>query len=70
LGGLISGTGSLVKNCTATLALNGANTISVGVGLNACLLQLGNAQALGTGQLELGGNASLEATKSLALGNN
>ncbi len=69
LGGLISGTGSLVKNGTATLALNGANTFSGGVGLNAGVLQLGNAQALGTGQLDVGGNASLDATAALSVGN-
>jgi autotransporter-associated beta strand protein len=44
LGGVISGTGGLVKNGAATLALNGANTFSGGVGLNAGVLQLGNAR--------------------------
>ncbi len=50
--------------------MNGANTFSGGVGLNAGLLQLGNAQALGTGQLDVGGNASLDAASALTVTNN
>ncbi|WP_233235904.1 autotransporter-associated beta strand repeat-containing protein [Bordetella sp. LUAb4] len=61
LGGVITGAGQLTKNGAATLTLNGANTNSGGVVLNAGTLSLGNAGALGSGLLTVGGNAVLAA---------
>lgn len=46
--GLISGSGSLVKDATNTVTLSLANTFSGNVTVNAGTLQLGNASALGT----------------------
>jgi fibronectin-binding autotransporter adhesin len=65
----ITGSGGLVKNGPANLALGGANLFSGGVTLNAGGLVLGNDQALGTGTLTVGGPASLSGTGPLALAN-
>uniref|UniRef100_UPI003D9B64C8 autotransporter outer membrane beta-barrel domain-containing protein n=1 Tax=Xanthomonas boreopolis TaxID=86183 RepID=UPI003D9B64C8 len=55
----IGGTGGLVKNDAGTLVLSGANTFTGGVDLNAGTLTLGNNLALGTGSLDVLGNANL-----------
>ncbi|OWT74341.1 MULTISPECIES: autotransporter-associated beta strand repeat-containing protein [unclassified Achromobacter] len=68
LGGAMTGVGQLTKNGAANLTLNGANTNSGGVVLNAGTLTLGNAGALGSGLLTVGGNATLAAT-NLAVAN-
>ena len=59
LRGALSGAGALVHNGSGNLTLNGASTHSGGVALNAGALTLGNAQALGTGLLDVTGASSL-----------
>jgi autotransporter-associated beta strand protein len=46
--GSITGTGSIVKNTSSTLALNGANDFSGGITISAGAVQLGGATAGGT----------------------
>ena len=54
ISGVISGVGgSLVKEGTGTLTLSGANTYTGGTALLKGRLNLGNAQALGTGELAM-----------------
>lgn len=67
--GVISGTGSIVKTGSSLLSLNRANTFSGSVNLNAGSLLLGNADALGTGALNVGGTVSLSTTTALNVGN-
>ncbi|MDD0843067.1 autotransporter-associated beta strand repeat-containing protein, partial [Pseudomonas sp. Gutcm_11s] len=64
LDGVISGAAgnSLIKRGASTLTLNGANTHSGGVELHAGSLLLGNDGALGSGNLQVSGNASLRST--------
>ncbi|AZE72530.1 YapH protein [Pseudomonas synxantha] len=69
LGGLLSGTGLLVKDGAANLTLNGINTYQGGTSLNAGTLTLGTAAALGTGALTVGGAATLGNTTPLVLAN-
>lgn len=55
LGGVISGTGGIIKGSTASLALTAANTFSGGVTiLGGTVVTSGNAAALGTGTVQLG----------------
>ena len=67
--GTIAGTGGLIKLGTGVQTLSGNNTFSGGVALNAGGLLLGNAGALGTGALFVGGSATLDGTSGLALAN-
>ncbi len=48
-------TASLVKEGLGTLVLNGVNTFSGGVTINAGTIQAGNASALGTGTVKIDG---------------
>ncbi|MBM7092805.1 phosphoesterase, partial [Streptomyces sp. S12] len=67
---IIGGTGGLLKFGTGTLSLNGANTFGGGVDLSAGGLMLGNAGALGTGALNVSGNAGFGANVGgLVIGN-
>ncbi|MEI6070989.1 MAG: autotransporter-associated beta strand repeat-containing protein [Verrucomicrobiae bacterium] len=74
VGGIISNgsngssANSITKNGTGVLTLNGANTFTGGVTLNAGTLQLGNAAALGTGTLTINGG-SLAANVATTLTN-
>jgi len=64
LGGIISGTGSLVTNMTAdadTLTLSGTNTYEGGTTLTKGTIILGNNAALGTAGLTLGGDGTLQS---------
>ncbi len=55
LGGVISGTGGIIKGSTASLALTAANTFSGGVTiLGGTVVTSGSAAALGTGTVQLG----------------
>ncbi|MFS2123315.1 autotransporter-associated beta strand repeat-containing protein [Pseudomonas sp. Pseusp97] len=69
LGGVLTGIGQLVKNGASKLTLNGVNTYSGGTTLNAGTLTMGNAGALGTSALTVGGAATLENTSPLSLAN-
>jgi fibronectin-binding autotransporter adhesin len=69
LNGLINGVGSLVKNGSANLVLNGANGFLSGVTLNDGTLTLGNAGALSTGALTVGGASTLDNNRSLIVSN-
>lgn len=63
LTGILSGTGSLVKNGPGQLSLGGANTFDGGVNLrNGTINAITNNTALGTGTLSLGGSGSTGAT--------
>ncbi|QQP94279.1 autotransporter outer membrane beta-barrel domain-containing protein [Lysobacter enzymogenes] len=62
LGGLIGGAGGLAMTGDGRLDLLGANSFSGGVALAAGTLGLGNDLALGSGALQVGGNAGLVAT--------
>ncbi|PAM56645.1 hypothetical protein CEJ63_21215, partial [Acinetobacter baumannii] len=52
------------------LGLTGSNTFGGGVVLNAGGLSLGSNGALGTGALTVGGDATLDGSVPLTLGNN
>lgn len=69
LGGIIGGTGGLVKTGTADLTLSGANTYAGGTALDAGRLVLGSATALGTGTLTTAGGTTLATNTALAIGN-
>jgi autotransporter-associated beta strand protein len=56
-GGQINGSASLIKSGPGTLTINTANGYSGGTTLNAGLLNLGNAYALGTGALSVNGGS-------------
>ncbi len=64
------GAGSITKNGTASLTLNGASAFTGGVVLNAGSLVVGDNQALGSGALTVGGSATLDSGSALVLGNN
>ena len=70
LGGVVSGTGALVKNGASELTLNGVNTFQGGTTLNAGTLTLGTSSALGSGGLTVGGAATLDNSSAFSLGNN
>lgn len=62
---------TLVKSGASTLTLSGANTFSGGVSLNAGVLNLGSATALGTGSLNIfGGTLDSSVTNLVNAGNN
>ncbi|HRJ72164.1 MAG TPA: autotransporter domain-containing protein [Terrimicrobiaceae bacterium] len=54
-GGVISGSGSVVKNGAGAVLLSGANTFSGTTQLNAGTLRIGDDSALGTGTLAING---------------
>jgi fibronectin-binding autotransporter adhesin len=65
-GGAIVGNTSLVKNGPGALALNASNAYTGGTMLGGGLLNLGNAAALGTGTLTIGGG-TLDNTSGTAM---
>ncbi|KFA06840.1 hypothetical protein KWM_0115840, partial [Xanthomonas vasicola pv. musacearum NCPPB 2005] len=66
----ISGAGSLIKNGTSTLTLDGSNSYVGGSVLNAGTLAVGSNTALGAGSLSVLGTSTLSNAIALALGNN
>lgn len=66
--GVISGTGSLIKNDAGTATLNAANTYSGGTTLNAGTISTNNNSGLGTGALTLAGG-TLVSTASNTIAN-
>lgn len=70
LGGMLSGTGALIKDGAANLTLNGVNTWQGGTTLNAGTLTLGNGAALGGGALTVAGASTLDNSAALVLANN
>lgn len=70
LTGLVSGTGSLVKNGAAKLTLNAANNYLGGTALNAGTLTVGNSAALGSGALSVASAATLDSNSPLVSLNN
>ncbi|WP_432797902.1 autotransporter domain-containing protein [Poriferisphaera sp. WC338] len=70
LGGIISGTGSIVRTASGDLTLNGANTFSGGITNAQGILTVGDDAALGTGALSVTGSSTLQAGSSgIALSN-
>lgn len=53
--GILSGDGAAVKDGDGTLILNGANTYEGGTFVHAGTLQIGDANAIGTGPVTLDG---------------
>ncbi|MFC5526192.1 autotransporter domain-containing protein, partial [Rhodanobacter ginsengisoli] len=68
-GSVISGSGSLTKAGSGTLALTGANSYAGGTTLTTGMLQLGNASAIGTGTLAMAEFTSIGFTSSFTLAN-
>jgi fibronectin-binding autotransporter adhesin len=62
----IAGTGVLIKNGTAALTITNANTYSGGTQLNAGLLNINNASAIGSGPLVITGG-TLDNTSGAAI---
>jgi fibronectin-binding autotransporter adhesin len=60
-----AGASVLVKAGTGTLTLNGTNTFTGGLNLNAGALILGHKNALGTARLQTGGAVTIEANTDL-----
>jgi outer membrane autotransporter protein len=69
LNGVISGNGCLLKNGNASLTLNGANNFTDGLTLNSGNLTLGNASALGSGQLRVTSTSELDTSSAMTLAN-
>lgn len=67
--GSIHGTGGVIKQGSGVETLGGASDFSGGVTLKAGGLQLGNANALGTGTLALADQTTLDTTQALTLAN-
>lgn len=60
LSGIISGANGLIKTGANLLTLNGINTYTGGTTVNAGTVKIGNARALGIGQLTLDANTILD----------
>jgi fibronectin-binding autotransporter adhesin len=70
LASTVTGSGTLVKNGTGTLALNGNNSgFSGGLTANAGRVDIAAANALGTGALTIGGNVALGTPGAMTLAN-
>lgn len=70
LNGTVSGAGGLAVNGPATYTLGGSNDFGGGVSLGNGILLLGNDASLGTGTLNVTGNAGLGSTgAALDIGN-
>jgi outer membrane autotransporter protein len=67
-GGVISGTGSLVKTGTGTMTLSGSNTYSGGTTIAGGTLRLANNGALGTGALTTTGSV-VDYANAITIGN-
>ncbi|MFJ2992302.1 autotransporter-associated beta strand repeat-containing protein [Pandoraea sp. NPDC087047] len=67
--GSIHGTGALVKQGAGVQTLAGASDFTGGVTVNTGGLQLGNANAVGTGTLAMANQTTLDTTQALTLGN-
>ncbi|WP_177431618.1 beta strand repeat-containing protein, partial [Pseudomonas huaxiensis] len=73
LNGVVSGgaTGTLIKNGSGTLRINGANTYAGGTTLNAGTAVVSTNQAFGAGGVAIGAaGARLDASGSVSLANN
>ncbi|MHA6193129.1 autotransporter-associated beta strand repeat-containing protein [Pseudomonas wadenswilerensis] len=69
LDGVIDGNGGLVKTDAGTLTLNGVNTYSGGTTLRAGTLVLGNADAIGSGTLNVAAVTTLRNSAAFTLNN-
>ena len=63
LNGIISGANALIKTGLNVLTLNGINTYTGGTVVNAGTIKIGNARALGIGQLTLAPDAVLDLNR-------
>jgi fibronectin-binding autotransporter adhesin len=68
---VISGTGALIKNGSGTLTLSGTNTYSGATTINAGVINIQNATALGTtgGGTTVNNGAALQVQGNIAVGN-
>jgi autotransporter-associated beta strand protein len=69
LSGILSGGGAITKISNGTLTLNGANTFSGGLNINAGTVAVDDSTALGSAQATIAGGATLQALSSLTLTN-
>ncbi|MDQ0032879.1 autotransporter-associated beta strand protein [Variovorax boronicumulans] len=69
LNGAIGGLRGLTKNGTGRLTLGSANTFFGGVNLQGGALRVGTNTSLGLGTLTVNGNAALDASANVNLGN-
>ncbi|MFN3989403.1 MAG: autotransporter-associated beta strand repeat-containing protein [Erythrobacter sp.] len=67
LGGVIAGPGAMTVTGAGILTLNGNNSFSDGTNVSQALIEIGNANAFGTGSVTLGSTAGLRNTTGGAL---
>ncbi|MEZ2298520.1 autotransporter outer membrane beta-barrel domain-containing protein [Variovorax sp. RCC_210] len=69
MNGAMSGLGGIVKTGSSRLTLGNANNSSGGVNLQAGSVRLGTDTSLGVGALTVNGNAALDSSANVAVGN-
>lgn len=67
ISGNMGGTGMLVKSGAGTLALSGNNTYAGGTTINGGIVEVGHANALGTGAVTVNNGAALTAGEGIAM---
>ncbi|WP_313516544.1 autotransporter-associated beta strand repeat-containing protein [Pseudomonas sp.] len=69
LDGVVQGNGRFIKRGSSTLTLNGNNTYGSGTWLEQGTLVLGNANALGSGDLMAAQGTAIDTSTAMTLGN-